>query len=1191
MKQHGNTALHFAARQRNTEIPMLLIDAGIDLNAQNTFNGDTALHDAVYHRNTEIVRLLIDGGVDLNIQNQDGHTALHIAAEKDDQAIASLLLDNDCDPNIRNKHGNKPSELAKGVKMKQLLKDYESCLPGLPIEVKKLDKNSAHIFSSLLGEESYLHFESRVMLAGEQGTGKTTIARHLVGKQPTRFRKSTDGIELYNGLSYFVRETKKWLGGQQDFSLEEITVCRSLSRADTTTQKQNVPSADTTPTSQHKSDVTEEASMSTNEEWLKHKSNESTSGDATLSTECSMTEAVKAKKLSKPQFQTVPGCANSLAISMEKKLPGHVAGQKSERVDNDDIYESDEQGVLRSSERQSVVFDFDGESSDTRNDLVVLDYATENQTLDVTKYREIHELSFDEYKPMADSLGASLKSGVTGDLHIETVTKPGIIAHLKRVFGITKQVKEVKVSITKESFLEKSSKVGKKKLHTRKIAPIIIWDFGGQDVFYSTHQTFLTYRAIYILVLDGSRKLDDPCPTEQYLPGKSGQKTAKDYLLFWINTIVTYCKGSVEGFPRITIVLTHKDKLKPNEIQQRRTEVFAEIKHMFSQTPFMQHLVIEDQIFVNAKDKCDPELAKLKKIIIRESKMQPTWGEPLPKCFIPLELEFASLIKRDIPLITMEHLQKINSLQPIRSLTESELKVFLKFQHAIGKVLYFDEHRLNRHVILSPTHLIDAFKSIVTDRSFCEGDKEREELWDVMGKKGVVSKQVIQQIWKKKKYRTFYNDKDYLLNVMTHLDILVEPRRYNSDHHRIPADFYYIASMVRAKDESGYLKSAGIANRSIAIAFQSSSLMIPPALSFRFISYCLYVWAVKTYGESKHDMLFHRSGVFTLDPSLDMSITCEDDMIIGRLVHARTNTLISRDMAHSIIACLTSALEKISQLYIRTSSDSSEISDAAFVTRICCNSPDNPCIIDVSQLENISNIWICPSHGIEHNINIITSWFQEKGDDKCEPDCPVTTEEFLKEIPSDLHLRRLSLLYNRDEIRQLAMHLGLTYAEWENVCDQESQSDEPEKLKFEILRKCRNKFSLTFKSIKDATENANIQNPHTICKVVSGANIDLDDKWDIVPTDEHIDRLAPLIGNSSLHFLIELDMKFETWEQICHIQADRDLVRLNKNILEEWRNQFCRAHNLKPTLRKIGQAFSNVGKHVKMVENTLSDLF
>lgn len=64
-------------------------------------------------------------------------------------------------------------------------------------------------------EESYSHFESRVMFAGEQGTGKTTIARYLVGKQPTRVRMSTDGIELYNGLTYVDRETNVWLDGQQ----------------------------------------------------------------------------------------------------------------------------------------------------------------------------------------------------------------------------------------------------------------------------------------------------------------------------------------------------------------------------------------------------------------------------------------------------------------------------------------------------------------------------------------------------------------------------------------------------------------------------------------------------------------------------------------------------------------------------------------------------------------------------------------------------------------------------------------------------------------------------------------------------------------------------------------------------------------------------------------------------------------
>ncbi|CAG2246740.1 unnamed protein product [Mytilus edulis] len=66
------------------------------------------------------------------------------------------------------------------------------------------------------------------MLAGEQGTGKTTIARYLIGKGPTRMRKSTDGIGLYTGLSYIDRETDEWLDGKQDFSLAELTISRSL---------------------------------------------------------------------------------------------------------------------------------------------------------------------------------------------------------------------------------------------------------------------------------------------------------------------------------------------------------------------------------------------------------------------------------------------------------------------------------------------------------------------------------------------------------------------------------------------------------------------------------------------------------------------------------------------------------------------------------------------------------------------------------------------------------------------------------------------------------------------------------------------------------------------------------------------------------------------------------------------------
>ncbi|CAG2206487.1 unnamed protein product [Mytilus edulis] len=241
----GSTALHLAANHGQPQIVDLLIGKGIAVNLQDKL-GRTAIHYGVQFEKAEIVYLFIEHGVKLNLQDKDGDTVLHIAARISNlnpKSIVSTLvadfLKHNCDPSIRNFVGKKPIALTGDEKVKDLIKDYENknALHGLPFEVRKLDKNSAKVFSQILEEESYPHFESRVMLAGEQDTGKTTIARYLVGKQPTKIRMSTDGIELYNGLSYMDYERNIWLGGKQDFSLEEIIISRSLLKEDETQDK------------------------------------------------------------------------------------------------------------------------------------------------------------------------------------------------------------------------------------------------------------------------------------------------------------------------------------------------------------------------------------------------------------------------------------------------------------------------------------------------------------------------------------------------------------------------------------------------------------------------------------------------------------------------------------------------------------------------------------------------------------------------------------------------------------------------------------------------------------------------------------------------------------------------------------------------------------------------------------------
>ncbi|CAC5365626.1 unnamed protein product [Mytilus coruscus] len=829
--------------------------------------------------------------------------------------MVQLLLERgDINPDKVNKHNETPMDVFKARegrmeednKIKRAIEElFKFHALGLPAEIRALDKNSAKVFTHLLEEESYPHFESRVMLAGEQGTGKTTIARYLIGKGPTEVRKSTDGIGLYTGLSYIDREKEEWLDGKQDFSLAELTISRSLRQKPSDTPTSSLSTGLSTDLSKQCGEsLMSGAAVRFNEQHVVFRERNEMQGvpvetekDNSRSREQRVwnnpTQSIADNRpitnilldLHKPQGDL----NNERTVAKVHLSPDELRGHPPDEIPVQNVHldlqkqqdhpldekpvlnvpldldktkcnskderlvpcvsfdlhkqqgnqkmlvqnvpldlikqqdypqdkkpepkvllDIDKQQVHPLDERPNVQFDSKTPSRKFRKNAFFLherkgDYhdnraipniffTKENQKKDLqgdvpqhrdpytsrtmacssvissdqpnysdedsqcTEFEDVIkdipvpvnqtyvkaelENESQKYKPNPGSpvvLGDTNHSSIPEDLSmhfskeqmktltklseveqatsglthsVESVTNPRFITKLKRFFGVSKEVKEIKVSITEEHILRQSLKVGKKKLHQRNLAPVIIWDFGGQDIFYSTHQSFLSYRAIYLIVLDGSRTLDDPCPFEQYLPGKSGPKTARDYLRFWTNTIVTYCKGSQHGFPKIMIVFTHKDKLKPSEVETTREQLFGDVKSMFHGSPLGSHLVINDQIFVNARNKNDPEMAKIKQTIIRESTRQPTWGQNLPKCFIPLELEFENLIRKDINVITFDDLRKINTEHPIRPLTDAELKVFLKFQHAIGKILFFDEPGLNQHVTLLPTYLIDAFKSI-----------------------------------------------------------------------------------------------------------------------------------------------------------------------------------------------------------------------------------------------------------------------------------------------------------------------------------------------------------------------------------------------------------------------------------------------------------------------------------------------
>lgn len=308
---------------------------------------------------------------------------------------------------------------------------------------------------------------------------------------------------------------------------------------------------------------------------------------------------------------------------------------------------------------------------------------------------------------------------------------------------------------------------------------VSIWDFAGQYIYYSTHHFFLNSRSIYLLLMDVSRDLcslvkeKTDFPLAGFLPKDF---TCLEAFKFWLNSIHMYSSQQVhqsEQGPTVFLVGTHKDMLTGSEKdkEKHKEDYFNEALKSFIETPVLAH-VHRKKFLINNLDSQEDYLA-IRKEVLELAKSKKYWEEARPAKWIPLEKSFLEFKSEGREIITFDDVRAAGQKNDLCIEHDSELRLFLTFQHSLGNILYYETDLLRNYVILSPQWIIDAFRCFVTHTP--NKNPSQLHLWDDFEKKAILTSELINEIFDNKENKYFKDHKNEIIKYMEYLDMIARP--------------------------------------------------------------------------------------------------------------------------------------------------------------------------------------------------------------------------------------------------------------------------------------------------------------------------------------------------------------------------------------------------------------------------------
>ena len=257
---------------------------------------------------------------------------------------------------------------------------------------------------------------------------------------------------------------------------------------------------------------------------------------------------------------------------------------------------------------------------------------------------------------------------------------------------------------------------------------IVIFDIGGQEVYYDVHFLFLAIEDVALLVFDCSKDLDDPV-ISRHRTGRFGEKIATRRMQSNIETIELLLhsvygrgqeapKGSVS--PRVPVVIMLGAHAENISIEMQEL-IIQTIYQRFDGKPFLKHLprLKEEAFHFLANSNPDPKSVEhLRCTVLKAAELVIATKRPIS--YLKFE---GKILERTLQAqVRLSRADAVDMAKNAGVEGEQEVDDLLQYFTNKGVLLHYPEvQSLKNEVFISPQEVSDLVCSVITTHE-CKPD-------------------------------------------------------------------------------------------------------------------------------------------------------------------------------------------------------------------------------------------------------------------------------------------------------------------------------------------------------------------------------------------------------------------------------------------------------------------------------------